>query len=257
MKIKFNFLFISILILGGCSNLNKLGYFEEQDKYGLKLSCIYFQTENDPKPFINHFISKFGEPSYLEPATYVWDSIYNTKWHNDSFNFRLNSFKFENGYYLKINILSTTNRDLLSKIFPSHKIIKEDVQNLIDSLIDKSSNPPKTDEIFNNLKSKIRFEENPIRYIKNDYDVLPNFLQQQSPYIYVNKEPGLFEGEVWINFEINKEGIPEKLMVVRSLSQKQDLLAVQAIKEYRFSPAMLKGNPVEFNMSTPVHFIFL
>ena len=90
------FLFI-LLFITGCSNLNKVGYSDDQDKYGVKLSTIYFQTENDPSPFIKHFLTKFGNPSYLEPTEYIWDSVYNPKWYNGSFNFSIYNFRFENG----------------------------------------------------------------------------------------------------------------------------------------------------------------
>jgi TonB family protein len=52
------------------------------------------------------------------------------------------------------------------------------------------------------------------------------------------------QGAVAVRMVVNTDGVPEDIHVVRSAGKDLDAKAIEAIQQYRFSPAMRKGKPV-------------
>jgi TonB family protein len=63
-----------------------------------------------------------------------------------------------------------------------------------------------------------------------------------------------YQGVVLVTFIIDKDGHPQNPRVVRSLGMGLDEKAIEAIKQYRFKPAMEFGKPVPVQYSVEVDF---
>lgn len=61
-------------------------------------------------------------------------------------------------------------------------------------------------------------------------------------------------GAVVLDAVILEEGIPKILRVIRSLDWELDEIAINALKQWRFSPAMKDGDPVKVRMNIAVSF---
>lgn len=66
-----------------------------------------------------------------------------------------------------------------------------------------------------------------------------------------NATPG---GVVVLDAIIPEDGIPRVIRVIRSLNWQFDESAINALKQWRFSPAMKDGNPVKVRMNVAVEF---
>jgi TonB family protein len=63
-----------------------------------------------------------------------------------------------------------------------------------------------------------------------------------------------FSGSCLISFIVNASGSPEQLKVVRSLGPDFDQSALDAVKQYRFEPAMFNSQPVAVSLKVEVNF---
>jgi|SRR5579871_4332901 len=63
-----------------------------------------------------------------------------------------------------------------------------------------------------------------------------------------------FSGSCLISFVVNASGSPEQLKVVRSLGSDFDQSALDAVKQYRFKPAMFNDQPVPVALKVEVNF---
>jgi TonB family protein len=61
-------------------------------------------------------------------------------------------------------------------------------------------------------------------------------------------------GSVMVSLIVDKDGLPQKVHVTRGLGDGLDENAVEAVKQWRFKPAMKDGNPVAVAMSMEVQF---
>jgi TonB family protein len=61
-------------------------------------------------------------------------------------------------------------------------------------------------------------------------------------------------GVVEITCIIDVNGQPKQVIVVRHLAEVFDKNAVDAVKQYRFKPAMLQGKPVPVQVNIQVNF---
>ena len=63
-----------------------------------------------------------------------------------------------------------------------------------------------------------------------------------------------FMGVVTVDIIVNPQGLPQNIRVVRGVGMGLDQKAVEAVKQYRFKPAMENGKPVavELNISVNV-----
>jgi protein TonB len=63
-----------------------------------------------------------------------------------------------------------------------------------------------------------------------------------------------YQGVVIVNIIIDKQGNPQNPRVVRALGMGLDEKAIDAIKQYRFKPAMKNGKPVAVQMNVEIDF---
>jgi protein TonB len=61
-------------------------------------------------------------------------------------------------------------------------------------------------------------------------------------------------GVVVLDAIIPEDGIPRVIRVIRSLDWQFDESAINALKQWRFSPAMKDANPVKVRMNVAVEF---
>jgi len=61
-------------------------------------------------------------------------------------------------------------------------------------------------------------------------------------------------GAVVLDAVIQEEGIPKIVRVIRSLDWELDEIAINALKQWRFSPAMKDGQPIKVRMNIAVNF---
>jgi len=64
----------------------------------------------------------------------------------------------------------------------------------------------------------------------------------------------MINGTVVIALIVGKNGVPTHLSIKQSLRPDFDQSAIDAVRQYRFSPALLNGNPVEFPLTISVNF---
>ncbi len=78
-------------------------------------------------------------------------------------------------------------------------------------------------------------------------------LQANVKYPELARKAGI-EGTVFVQFIVNKQGVPTDIHVVRGIGGGCDQAAINAIKKARFTPGMQRGRPVPVRMSIPVRF---
>jgi TonB family protein len=78
---------------------------------------------------------------------------------------------------------------------------------------------------------------------------------------YVEPEPSdqetYVEGIVKIGAVINLDGTPTDLHVIKGLNEAEDKLAVEALKQWRFSPGTKNGHPVRVKINVEINFHLL
>jgi TonB family protein len=62
------------------------------------------------------------------------------------------------------------------------------------------------------------------------------------------------DGPVVLSVVISKEGIPERVSVKQSLRADYDRSAIDAVKEWRWKPFLLNGNPIEVKTTVTVNY---
>jgi len=81
-------------------------------------------------------------------------------------------------------------------------------------------------------------------------------IYQKTP-VYPSKakaDNDVVNGPVVLEAIINKEGLVEKLVVKQSLRADYDASALDAVREWRYKPYLLNGNPVEVETTITVNF---
>jgi len=63
-----------------------------------------------------------------------------------------------------------------------------------------------------------------------------------------------FMGVVTVNLIVDDKGMPQNVHVLRSVGMGLDDKAVEAVKQYRFKPAMEAGKPVPVQLNVEVNF---
>ena len=81
----------------------------------------------------------------------------------------------------------------------------------------------------------------------------PRLIRQVNPEYSVKKGVGV-KGSVAIAVVINSKGIPENPKVVQGLDPDVDKSAIEAIKQWRFSPAQKDKKPVAVKVTVEVQF---
>ena len=78
------------------------------------------------------------------------------------------------------------------------------------------------------------------------FSVAPDFSEQASK--------KRIAGNVEVSLVVDKDGIPQDVIVVHGLGMGLDEKAVEAVKQYRFKPATLYGLPVATKIYADVNF---
>jgi TonB family protein len=62
------------------------------------------------------------------------------------------------------------------------------------------------------------------------------------------------EGKVLLGFTVDHDGLPQSIRVIRSLYPSLDQAAIEAVRQWRFEPAMKNGEPVSMWLNVEVYF---
>ncbi len=82
----------------------------------------------------------------------------------------------------------------------------------------------------------------------------PKLVSSTEPKFPLGHTEKNFSSSCLISFIVNASGSPEQLKVVRSLGPDFDQSALDAVKQYRFEPAMFSGQPVAVSLKVEVNF---
>ena len=82
----------------------------------------------------------------------------------------------------------------------------------------------------------------------------PQVVHRADPVYPANTASPKREGSVVLDAVIPENGIPHVIRVIRSLDWQFDEIAINALKEWRFSPAIKDGEPVKVRMNVAVEF---
>ncbi len=63
-----------------------------------------------------------------------------------------------------------------------------------------------------------------------------------------------YQGIVSIQFIVDPQGNPEDIQVIRHLGMGLDEKALEAVRQYKFKPAMYQGHPVPVQMVIDLNF---
>ena len=63
-----------------------------------------------------------------------------------------------------------------------------------------------------------------------------------------------FSGNVVVNLWVDQNGLPSHVHVIRGVGMGLDEKAVEAVRQYKFKPAMENGKPVTVEMNVEVNF---
>ena len=80
----------------------------------------------------------------------------------------------------------------------------------------------------------------------SDSDALPEYSD--------DARAAKISGSVIVHFWVDEQGRPSHVQVVRGLGHGLDAKAVEAVRQYRFTPAMESGRPVVVALNTEINF---
>lgn len=82
----------------------------------------------------------------------------------------------------------------------------------------------------------------------------PTVLRRVDPQYSEEARAAKYQGTVIVRAEIGADGAPRNLAVQRSLGMGLDEKALEAVRQWRFSPAMLNGQPISVTATLQVNF---
>jgi TonB family protein len=82
----------------------------------------------------------------------------------------------------------------------------------------------------------------------------PQVIHSVQPQFTPEARRANFQGVVAIQLIVDSQGFPQDVRVVRRLGMGLDEEAIEAVKQYRFRPAMYEGHPVSVQMIIDVDF---
>jgi TonB family protein len=82
----------------------------------------------------------------------------------------------------------------------------------------------------------------------------PQVLHSAQPEFTEEARRADYQGTVAIQLIVDAQGNPQNVRVVRHLGMGLDDKAVEAVRQYRFRPAMYQGHPVAVQMVIEVDF---
>lgn len=88
----------------------------------------------------------------------------------------------------------------------------------------------------------------------NQGDRKPRLLSHNEPRYTDDARAKGIEGKVVLGFTIDHDGMPQSIQVKRSLYPSLDQAAIEAVREWRFEPALKNGQPVSMWMEAELNF---
>jgi TonB family protein len=85
-------------------------------------------------------------------------------------------------------------------------------------------------------------------------DAPPLLIYKVDPEFTEKARKAKASGIVLVNFVVDKQGLPENVHVVHGVGNGLDAKAVEAVKQYKFKPAMRNDQPVEVALNVEVNF---
>jgi protein TonB len=82
----------------------------------------------------------------------------------------------------------------------------------------------------------------------------PEVIYEVEPEFSEEARKAKFMGVVTVNLIVDQKGLPENVHILRGVGMGLDQKAVDAVKQYRFKPAMLGGKPVAVEVNVEVDF---
>ena len=82
----------------------------------------------------------------------------------------------------------------------------------------------------------------------------PKVIYQVDPEFSEEARRAKFSGDVYVSVIVDELGRPTHVHVVRGIGMGLDEKAVEAVKQYKFQPAMLGGKPVKVAVDVNVIF---
>jgi len=82
----------------------------------------------------------------------------------------------------------------------------------------------------------------------------PVVLKQAEPEFSEQARKAKVNGNVLVHLIVDERGLPQDIKVVRGIGMGLDENAVEAVKKYRFKPAMREGIPVKVEMNIQINF---
>jgi TonB family protein len=92
----------------------------------------------------------------------------------------------------------------------------------------------------------------------------PDFVDvDKQPVVLVQKDPAYpelalragLEGKVWVKIWVDKSGLPREVLVIKSDAEIFNFPALEAARHFKFTPALIKGRPVDVWVSVPFRFM--
>jgi len=81
-----------------------------------------------------------------------------------------------------------------------------------------------------------------------------NLIHKVNPVYPIGAKQNRIQGTVEIRASISKDGLPEELRIVSSPSDDLSASALQAVRQWRYRPTLLNGNPVEISTTIIVNY---
>ena len=82
----------------------------------------------------------------------------------------------------------------------------------------------------------------------------PQLIRSVDPEFTDEARRAKFQGSVSIQLIVDRLGNPQDIQVVRRLGMGLDEKAIEAVRQYKFRPAMFQGRPVAVQMVINVNF---
>ncbi len=104
------------------------------------------------------------------------------------------------------------------------------------------------------LQSNSKPEVPTVAPTRPDGVTMPLIIYQVEPEYTKAARKAKKSGTVLLNLTVNNRGLPQNVHVIRSLDSGLDKKAVEAVKQYRFKPAMKDNQPIDVALNVEVNF---
>ena len=85
----------------------------------------------------------------------------------------------------------------------------------------------------------------------------PKLVHYVEPKFSSSSEKAFVNGTVKVSLVVNKRGLPEDIKVISGLNDEEDQSAIEAVKQWRFTPGAKQGEPVCVRVSAVIAFHLL